>query len=71
LRPAEPPEFIVDRCLGRRTVAQLRELGWCVHHLGDVYPDDGQDIADEEWIALAAGCSDALCDGARSTTWAA
>lgn len=54
MQPPEPPEFIVDRCLGRRTVAQLRELGWCVHHLGDVFPDDGQDIADEEWIAFAA-----------------
>ena len=24
--------------------------GWTVHHIGDVFPDDGQDVADEEWI---------------------
>jgi len=29
----------------------LRALGWSVRHLCDVYPDDGQHVADEDWIA--------------------
>ncbi|WP_308010863.1 toxin-antitoxin system, toxin component, PIN family protein [Streptomyces sp. AC495_CC817] len=29
----------------------LRACGWTVHRIGDVFPDDGQDIPDEEWIA--------------------
>ncbi|MFD9125423.1 DUF5615 family PIN-like protein [Kitasatospora sp. NPDC059571] len=52
--PSAPPEFIADRCLGRRTVTQLRDLGWRVLHLSDVYPDDGRNVPDEEWIAAAA-----------------
>ncbi|MFF7843013.1 hypothetical protein ACFZC6_30100 [Streptomyces ossamyceticus] len=28
----------------------LRANGWTVHRIGDVFPDDGQDIPDEEWI---------------------
>ncbi|MET8448614.1 toxin-antitoxin system, toxin component, PIN family protein [Streptomyces sp. NPDC005209] len=28
----------------------LRACGWTVHRIGDVFPDDGQDIPDEEWI---------------------
>ncbi|MFI0733350.1 hypothetical protein ACH4S9_30720 [Streptomyces sp. NPDC021225] len=47
----EPPEFLADRSLGRRTVALLREAGWSVRHLGEVYADDGQHVPDEEWIA--------------------
>ncbi|MGW7380777.1 hypothetical protein [Streptomyces sp. NPDC054794] len=26
----------------------LRACGWTVHRIGDVFPDDGQDIPDEE-----------------------
>ncbi|MDT0544008.1 MULTISPECIES: toxin-antitoxin system, toxin component, PIN family protein [Streptomyces] len=37
--------------MGRRTVALLREAGWSVRHLGEVYADDGQHVPDEEWIA--------------------
>lgn len=45
-----PPEFFLDRNLGRRVAEELRTLGWTVHRIGDVFPDDGQDIADDEWI---------------------
>ncbi|TQL21269.1 toxin-antitoxin system, toxin component, PIN family protein [Streptomyces sp. SLBN-134] len=46
-----PPEFFLDRNLGRRVAEGLRECGWIVHRIGDVFPDDAQDIADEDWIA--------------------
>ncbi|MGV9560299.1 PIN-like domain-containing protein [Streptomyces sp. NPDC003522] len=46
-----PPEFFLDRNLGRRVAEGLRAHGWTVHRIGDVFPDDGQDIADEDWIA--------------------
>ncbi|MGA6170813.1 toxin-antitoxin system, toxin component, PIN family protein [Streptomyces sp. NPDC012600] len=45
-----PPEFFLDRNLGRRVADGLRERGWIVHHIGDAFPEDGQRIADEEWI---------------------
>ncbi|MGA6155566.1 hypothetical protein ACPEIC_19675 [Stenotrophomonas sp. NPDC087984] len=51
----EPPEFLADRSLGRRTVALLREAGWLIRHLSEVYADDGQHIPDEEWIAHGLG----------------
>lgn len=28
----------------------LRACGWTIHRIGDAFPDDGQDIPDEEWI---------------------
>jgi hypothetical protein len=46
-----PPEFFLDRNLGRRVAEGLRACGWTVHRIGDVFPADGQDVADEEWIA--------------------
>ncbi|MFH8490181.1 PIN-like domain-containing protein [Streptomyces longisporoflavus] len=46
-----PPEFFLDRNLGRRVAEGLRACGWAVHRIGDVFPDDGQDVADEDWIA--------------------
>ncbi|WP_121748269.1 toxin-antitoxin system, toxin component, PIN family protein [Streptomyces sp. E2N166] len=46
-----PPEFFLDRNLGRRVAEGLRTCGWTVHRIGDVFADDGQDIADEDWIA--------------------
>ncbi|KFF94828.1 toxin-antitoxin system, toxin component, PIN family protein [Streptomyces scabiei] len=44
------PEFFLDRNLGRRVAEGLKTFGWTVHRIGDVFPDDGQDIPDEEWI---------------------
>ncbi|MFF7344753.1 toxin-antitoxin system, toxin component, PIN family protein [Streptomyces antimycoticus] len=29
----------------------LRERGWTVHRIGEVFSSDGQEISDEEWIA--------------------
>ncbi|MEE1804604.1 toxin-antitoxin system, toxin component, PIN family protein [Streptomyces sp. JV176] len=29
----------------------LRERDWTVHRIGEIFPSDGQDIPDEEWIA--------------------
>ncbi|MGV4888684.1 hypothetical protein ACSR0Z_19165 [Streptomyces viridosporus] len=46
-----PPESFLDRNLGRRVAEGLRARGWVVHRIGDVFPDDAQDIADEDWIA--------------------
>ncbi|MFJ8507605.1 hypothetical protein [Streptomyces avermitilis] len=39
-----PPEFFLDRNLGRRVAEGLRADGWKVHRIGDVFPDDGQSI---------------------------
>ncbi|GAB2896463.1 PIN-like domain-containing protein [Streptomyces mayteni] len=46
-----PPEFFLDRNLGRRVAEELRARGWTVHRIGEVFPADAQDIADEDWIA--------------------
>ncbi|MFE9092985.1 toxin-antitoxin system, toxin component, PIN family protein [Streptomyces sp. NPDC007264] len=46
-----PPEFFLDRNLGRRVAEGLRACGWTVHRIGDVFTNDGQDVPDEEWIA--------------------
>ncbi|WP_234379868.1 toxin-antitoxin system, toxin component, PIN family protein [Streptomyces caniscabiei] len=50
MSPESSPEFFLDRNLGRRVAEGLRARGWTVHRIGDVFPDDGQDIPDEEWI---------------------
>lgn len=51
--PAPPPEFFVDRSLGRHIVADaIRALGYVVHAMADVYPDgEDQRVADTRWIA--------------------
>ena len=53
--PAPPPEFFVDRSLGRHIVADaIRALGYVVHSMADVYPDgEDQRVADTQWIADA------------------
>ncbi|MFJ8592415.1 hypothetical protein [Streptomyces sp. NPDC093598] len=33
-----PPEFFLDRNLGRRVAEGLRACGWIVHRIGDVFP---------------------------------
>ena len=49
---ASPPEFFIDRSLGRHVVADaLREAGVVVHVMADVYGERiGQGLADEEWL---------------------
>ncbi|MGW3650395.1 PIN-like domain-containing protein [Streptomyces sp. NPDC000878] len=46
-----PPEFFLDRNLGRRVAEELRQRGWAVHRIVDVFPADAQDIPDKEWIS--------------------
>lgn len=51
-RREPPPEFFIDRSLGRRHLADaLRGLGYVVHTLSSVYGEQaGQQVADEEWL---------------------
>ncbi len=49
-----PPEFFVDRSLGRVVADRLRSEGWRLYLIADLYPDDAADVEDEVWIA--EGC---------------
>ena len=53
--PASPPEFFIDRSLGRHIVVNaLREAGATVHPMADVYGERiGQGLRDEEWLGDA------------------
>lgn len=53
----EPPEFFLDRCLGKIVARLLRESGWPLHVVAEEFPNDGQDTSDQEWITygLAKG----------------
>jgi hypothetical protein len=67
-----PPEFFLDRNLGRRVAEGLRACGWTVHRIGDVFPDDGQDAPDEEWITYGLDRSWVPLSkdgGSRPGTW--
>lgn len=48
---AKPPEFFLDRSLGKTPARQLRKAGHLVHLIADFYPDDANEIPDSEWIA--------------------
>jgi PIN like domain len=50
-----PPEFFIDRSLGRRHLADaLRGHGYVVHTLSSVYGEQkGQLVEDERWLADA------------------
>jgi len=52
LPSASPPEFFIDRSLGRHVVPDaLRAAGAIVHVMADVYGERiGQGLADEEWL---------------------
>ena len=49
-----PPEYFVDRSLGRVTADRLRGDGWRLHLIADEYPDDAERVDDPEWIT--EGC---------------
>jgi hypothetical protein len=51
-REQPPPEFFIDRSLGRRHLAEaLRALGLTVHTMALVYGErPAQEIADERWL---------------------
>jgi hypothetical protein len=50
--PEPPPEFFIDRSLGRRHLAEaLRSHGLVVHTMASVYGEEvGQHVADERWL---------------------
>jgi PIN like domain len=47
-----PPEFFIDRSLGRNAVPNaLRTAGVIVHTMAEVYGERvGQGLADEDWL---------------------
>lgn len=45
------PEFFFDRSLGKRSAQLLRKAGYEVHLVADLYPNDAQEVPDQEWIA--------------------
>lgn len=49
--PEPPPEFFVDRCIGKKAPALLAGWGWAVHLIADHYSNDAQEIPDDQWIA--------------------
>jgi hypothetical protein len=61
-----PPEFFLDRGLGRGVADGLTELGWVVHRVVEHFPHDAQYIPDEQWLAygLERGWT-ALCKDGR------
>lgn len=50
----KPPEFFLDRSLGKTSASRLRAAGHIVHLIAEHYERDAQDIGDAEWIA--EGC---------------
>jgi hypothetical protein len=46
-----PPEFFLDRSLGKTSAHRLRTAGHVVHLIADFYPQDAQEIGDAQWIA--------------------
>jgi hypothetical protein len=52
----KPPEYLVDRSLGKRVVPEaLRAAGRIVHTLAEVFGAHEEAVTDEEWIARAGG----------------
>jgi PIN like domain len=51
----KPPEFFLDRSLGKTSASRLRAAGHFVHLIAEYYPRDAQDIGDAEWIAEGCG----------------
>jgi aryl-alcohol dehydrogenase-like predicted oxidoreductase len=50
-RTEHPPEFFVDRSLGKSIVEALRATGLTVHSMADVYGEErAQRLADEVWL---------------------
>jgi hypothetical protein len=50
--PEQPPEFFIDRSLGRRHLAQaLRASGLVIHTMASVYGEEAaQQMPDEQWL---------------------
>lgn len=60
-----PPEFFLDRGLGRGVAEQLTQRGWTVHRATDHFPNDAQYVEDADWLAygLDRGWSPLCKDG--------
>jgi hypothetical protein len=60
-----PPEFFLDRGLGRGVHDGLAALNWLVHRAADHFPDDAQDVPDQDWLeyGLARGWTPLCKDG--------
>lgn len=54
-RLPDPPEFFIDRSLGRHLLRDgLQQAGYTAHTLASVYgEEEAQHVSDEQWIALA------------------
>ena len=50
LDSSTPPEFFLDRGLGKGVAAGLRAEGWIIHRTNDHFPDDAQDVDDDVWM---------------------
>ncbi|MGI8921267.1 MAG: hypothetical protein ACR2HD_06275 [Solirubrobacteraceae bacterium] len=49
----QPPEFFVDRSLGRHQVADaLRSSGWVLRTHHEAYGDRDETVSDVEWLEL-------------------
>jgi PIN like domain len=50
-RSRRPPEFFVDRSLGRHRVPEaLRQTGWTLRTHHEVYGERDEQVADVEWL---------------------
>jgi len=50
-RPQPPPEFFIDRSLGRIVVTEaIRGTGHVVHTMAEVYRGRDEQVKDVEWI---------------------
>lgn len=49
-----PPEFFADRCLGKEAPRILIAHGWAVRMIADEFPDDAQQVGDDQWMAYGA-----------------
>ena len=60
-----PPEFFLDRGLGRRVAEGLTERGWIVHRAAEHFPNDASDVSDADWLkyGLERGWSPMCKDG--------
>lgn len=47
---SKPPEFFLDRSLGKGVAEGLRQLGWHIHRIVDHFPNDAQHVDDVEWM---------------------